>query len=311
MDTWPCLLLLIGLSFQQATEPYNNEESASRDEVGTLAAADHVDGDNVDSVSDDEEIWTRAFSADQDTDQQIKNGNKVNATQMRVMTSEKIMEELDQHSVPTTLVEEGDEMNINNKKSADSMSKTETSKDSIVEVESLRTQVAILAGLGGVLLLLLFVAVLVLGAIVLRISRELGGKWPLDERKRGELGGGGVNMGGGGVNMGAGAEMGGRGSKYETAEGCTNGGFSDMNGGSEDRSRAFPQFNNRPNPETHVAVDENNPGIDLSVEKYLRGADERYFREEEEEAFSSGSFSLEGDQGSHDGQHPTLKPHFS
>ena len=55
----------------------------------------------------------------------------------------------------------------------------------------------------------------VLGAIVLRISRELGGKRPLDERKRG-----------GGVNMGAGAEMGGRGSKYETAEGCTNGGFS-------------------------------------------------------------------------------------
>ena len=107
-------------------------------------AADHVDGDNVDSVSDDEEIWTRAFSADQDTDQQIKNGNKVNATQMRVMTSEKFMEELDQHSVPTTLVEEGDEMNINNKKSADSMSKTETSKDSIVEVESLRTQVLIL-----------------------------------------------------------------------------------------------------------------------------------------------------------------------
>ena len=59
----------------------------------------------------------------------------------------------------------------------------------------------------------------VLGAIVLRISRELGGKLPLDERKRGDLGGGGVNMG-------AGAEMGGRGSKYETAEGCTNGGFS-------------------------------------------------------------------------------------
>ena len=59
----------------------------------------------------------------------------------------------------------------------------------------------------------------VLGAIVLRISRELGGKRPLDERKRGDLGGGGVNMG-------AGAEMGGRGSKYETAEGCTNGGFS-------------------------------------------------------------------------------------
>ena len=59
----------------------------------------------------------------------------------------------------------------------------------------------------------------VLGAIVLRISRELGGKRPLDERKRGDLGGRGVNMG-------AGAEMGGRGSKYETAEGCTNGGFS-------------------------------------------------------------------------------------
>ena len=276
-------------------------------------AADHVDGDNVDSVSDDEEIWTRAFSADQDTDQQIKNGNKVNATQMRVMTSEKIMEELDQHSVPTTLVEEGDEMNINNKKSADSMSKTETSKDSIVEVESLRTQVLILpksttnhpqkhqlfeitkmfksskSTLGchsgwirrgssppsvrccpgknkssrtsdsdflcysrsdknlrselakpPVVKTLveiplqnlspvvngLELKIQVLGAIVLRISRELGGKRPLDERKRGELGGGGVNMGGGGVNMGAGAEMGGRGSKYEAAEGCTNGGFS-------------------------------------------------------------------------------------
>ena len=102
-------------------------------------AADHVDGDNVDNDNDDdEETWTR------DIDQQIKDGNKVNETQMRVMTSEKIMEELDQHSVPTKLVEEGDEMNINNKKSADSMSKTETSKDSIVEVESLRTQVLIL-----------------------------------------------------------------------------------------------------------------------------------------------------------------------
>ena len=128
----------------QATEPYNNEESASRDEVGTLAA-DHVDGDNVDNDNDDdEETWTRAVSANQDIDQQIKDGNKVNETQMRVMTSEKIMEELDQHSAPTALVEEGDEMNINNKKSADSVSKTETSKDSIVEVESLRTQVLIL-----------------------------------------------------------------------------------------------------------------------------------------------------------------------
>ena len=127
----------------QATEPYNNEESASRDEVGTLAA-DHVDGDNVDNVSGDEETWTRAVSADQDIDQQIKDGNKVNETQMRVMTSEKIMEELDQHSVPTTLVEEGDEMNIKNKKTADSVSKAETSKDSIVEVESLRAQVLIL-----------------------------------------------------------------------------------------------------------------------------------------------------------------------
>ena len=102
-------------------------------------AADHVDGDNVDNDSEDDE----EAKAD-DIDQQIKDGNKVNETQMRVMTSEKIMEELDQHSVPTTLVEEGDEMNIKNKKAADSLSKTETSKDSIVEVESLRTQVLIL-----------------------------------------------------------------------------------------------------------------------------------------------------------------------
>ena len=122
----------------QATEPYNNEESASRDEVGTLAA-DHVDGDNVDNDSEDDEE-TKA----NDIDQQIKDGNKVNETQMRVMTSEKIMEELDQHFTPTTLVEERDEMNIKNKKAADSLSKTETSKDSIVEVESLRTQVLIL-----------------------------------------------------------------------------------------------------------------------------------------------------------------------
>ena len=122
----------------QATEPYNNEESASRDEVGTLAA-DHVDGDNVDNDSEDDEE-TKA----NDIDQQIKDGNKVNETQMRVITSEKIVEELDQQSVPTTLVEEGDEMNIKNKKAADPVSKTETSKDSIVEVESLRTQVLIL-----------------------------------------------------------------------------------------------------------------------------------------------------------------------
>ena len=107
-------------------------------------AADHVDGDNVDNDSDDEETWTREVKADQDRDQQIKDGNKVNETQMRVITSEKIVEELDQQSVPTTLVEEGDEMNIKNKKTADPVSKTETSKDSIVEVESLRTQVLIL-----------------------------------------------------------------------------------------------------------------------------------------------------------------------
>lgn len=97
-------------------------------------AAHNVDGDNVDNDSDDDETLTRAVSADHDIDQ----------TQMRVMTSEKIMEELDQHSVPTTLVEEGDEMNIKNKKTADPVSKSETSKDSIVEVESLRTQVLIL-----------------------------------------------------------------------------------------------------------------------------------------------------------------------
>ena len=107
-------------------------------------AAHHVDGDNVDNDSDDDETLTRAIKAEDDIDQQIKDGNKVNETQMRVMTSEKIMEELDQHSVPTTVVEERDEMNIKNKKAADSLSKTETSKDSIVEVESLRTQVLIL-----------------------------------------------------------------------------------------------------------------------------------------------------------------------
>ena len=108
-------------------------------------AADHVDGDNVDNDSeDDEETLTRAVSSDRDIDQQIKDGNKVNETQMRVITSEKIVEELDQQSVPTTLVEGGDEMNIKNKKTADPVSKAETSKDSIVEVESLRTQVLIL-----------------------------------------------------------------------------------------------------------------------------------------------------------------------
>ena len=107
-------------------------------------AADHVDGDNVDNDSEDEETLTRAVKAEDDIDQRIKDGNKVNETQMRVTTSEKIMEELDQQSVPTTMVEEGHEMNIKNKKTADPVSKTETSKDSIVEVESLRTQVLIL-----------------------------------------------------------------------------------------------------------------------------------------------------------------------
>ena len=107
-------------------------------------AAHDVGGDNVDNDSDDEGTFKSAVGANQDIDQQIKDGNKVNETQMRVMTSEKIMEELDQQSVPTTLVEEGDEMNIKNKKAAESVSKTETSKDSIVEVESLRTQVLIL-----------------------------------------------------------------------------------------------------------------------------------------------------------------------
>jgi len=50
-----------------------------------------------------------------------------------------------------------------------------------------------------------------------------------------------------------------------------------------------------------------------------RGGQEKFsgeeaFTEEEEEGeagFSSGSVSLDGDEGSHDGHHPTLRPHFS
>ena len=40
--------------------------------------------------------------------------------------------------------------------------------------------------------------------------------------------------------------------------------------------------------------------------------EETFTEEEEGEAgFSSGSVSLDGDEGSHDGHHPTLRPHFS
>ena len=45
-----------------------------------------------------------------------------------------------------------------------------------------------------------------------------------------------------------------------------------------------------------------------------RGGQEKFSGEEaftEEAGFSSGSVSLEGDEGSHDGHHPTLRPHFS
>ena len=39
--------------------------------------------------------------------------------------------------------------------------------------------------------------------------------------------------------------------------------------------------------------------------------EEAFMEEDGEAGFSSGSLSLDGDEGSHDGHHPTLRPHFS
>merc|ERR550532_1631870 len=95
---------------------------------------------------------------------------------------------------------EREEVNIKEEvKASSSVKATTVSTAGLVEVERLRTQVALVAGFGGALLILLSAAVLVLGVVVLRIAQELGGKG------RSEMG---RNMGGAG-NVG-GSEMEGR-----------------------------------------------------------------------------------------------------
>merc|ERR1719432_156907 len=135
---------------------------------------------------------------------------------------------------------EGEEVNIKEEVKA-----TTVSTNGLVEGERLRTQVAVVAGFGGALLILLSAAVLVLGVVVLRIAQELGSKGSPD-MEGSEMGGrrnvGGPEMGNRGSMV---PEMGGsRGRKYETADdGCTNRGFSGS--GTSDRNGPFPQFNKR------------------------------------------------------------------
>ena len=96
----------------QATEPYNNEESASRDEDGTSSAdsqisADNnmdnisdIDNDNIDKISDTDvnsnidnidEVWTGEIDADENTDklEKMKNRKNISETNAAVINSNK------------------------------------------------------------------------------------------------------------------------------------------------------------------------------------------------------------------------------
>jgi len=169
MDTWLCLLLLISLSDQQqqATEPYNNEESASRDEGGSTDAQispdnsivnmDNMDNmDNIDAMDNMDnsskiDDWTGGIDAGENM-RKRKNDSESQATVIISNTKANEMERARDRE------KEGEEVNIKEEVKA-----TTVSTAGLVEVERLRTQVAVVAGFGGALLILLSAAVLVLG----------------------------------------------------------------------------------------------------------------------------------------------------
>ena len=152
----------------QATEPYNNEESASRDEGGMAADAqispdnnmdnienmdniDRIDNidkigniDNIDNTSQIDnlkEVWTGGIDADENREnmRKSKNGSE---TVIDSNTTAKAVNEMERKR---SREKEGVEVNnIKEVKAINLVSKTRTatvSTDGLVEVERLRTQV--------------------------------------------------------------------------------------------------------------------------------------------------------------------------
>ena len=162
----------------QATEPYNNEESASRDEGGTSSAdsqisADNnmdnirdIDIDNIDKISDIDntsnidnidEVWTGEIDADENRDslEKMKNRKNISESDAAVINSNKITGKTVRKNrvsegalVTSEMAEEEvnmkEEVNSKEMKTSNSMSRTRTttvSTDGLVEMERLRTQV--------------------------------------------------------------------------------------------------------------------------------------------------------------------------
>ena len=174
----------------QATEPYNNEESASRDEGGNALAEISADDNIYDivNISNDDNV------SDDDNFEEALAGE---------MVPVKSTDEMKIHEIQSTVVnsnnktEAGSKVEgVNSKKAmaSNSLSQTISTTDSLVEIESLRTQVsvfyspalclwnsvfqfkngiqvAVVAGFGGALLLLLSAAVLVNPILVDRFKQ--------------------------------------------------------------------------------------------------------------------------------------------
>ena len=123
----------------QATEPYNNEESASRDEGGNALAEISADDNIYDivNISNDDNV------SDDDNFEEALAGE---------MVPVKSTDEKKIHEIQSTVVnsnnktEAGSKVEgVNSKKAmaSNSLSQTISTTDSLVEIESLRTQVSV------------------------------------------------------------------------------------------------------------------------------------------------------------------------
>ena len=123
----------------QATEPYNNEESASRDEGGNALAEISADDNIYDivNISNDDNV------SDDDNFEEALAGE---------MVPVKSTDEKKIHEIQSTVVnsnnktEAGSKVEGANSKKAmasNSLSQTISTTDSLVEIESLRTQVSV------------------------------------------------------------------------------------------------------------------------------------------------------------------------
>ena len=123
----------------QATEPYNNEESASRDEGGNALAEISADDNIYDivNISNDDNV------SDDDNFEEALAGE---------MVPVKSTDEMKIHEIQSTVVnsnnktEAGSKVEgVNSKKAmaSNSLSQTISTTDSLVEIESLRTQVSV------------------------------------------------------------------------------------------------------------------------------------------------------------------------